>query len=259
MTNYKGYLIDLDGTMYRGNERIPGAAEFIHRLNQASIPHLFITNNSSSTPEEVALKLKSMGIEADSNQIFTSSMAAAKYIHTKNPKSKAYVIGENGLYHALAIENIDIDDHTPDYVVMGIDRLITYEKLAEACLLIRNGAKFISTNSDRAIPTERGLLPGNGALTSTVAVSTGVEPIYVGKPEPIIMEQAISYLGIHKKDIIMVGDNYQTDILAGIRAGIDTLMVETGVSSQESINGMSSQPTFAIGSLSEWEIDRTHI
>ncbi|MCP3028266.1 TIGR01457 family HAD-type hydrolase [Halobacillus sp. A5] len=256
MKNYKAYLIDLDGTMYRGNERIAGAAEFIDELNRFSIPHLFITNNSSSNPEEVASKLTDMQIKAEKEQIFTSSMATARYIHTKNPDSKAYVIGEQGLFDALAKENIEIVTHSADYVVMGIDRFITYEKLAEACLQIRNGASFISTNKDKAIPTERGLVPGNGALTSVVAVSTGVEPVYIGKPEPIIMEQAIQKLGVPKEEILMVGDNYQTDILAGLRANVDTLMVETGVSSYVSIKENHQQPTYLVGSLEEWKIHK---
>lgn len=119
-------------------------------------------------------------------------------------------------------------DENPDFVVVGLDRDITYEKLAKACLAVRNGATFISTNGDIAIPTERGLLPGNGSLTSVVAVSTGVDPIFIGKPESIIMEQALKVLGIEKNEALMVGDNYDTDILAGINAGMHTLLVHTG-------------------------------
>ncbi|MFG6148162.1 TIGR01457 family HAD-type hydrolase [Halobacillus sp. B23F22_1] len=252
MKNYKAYLIDLDGTMYRGNEPIPGAADFVKRLDEWSLPFMFITNNSSSKAEDVAAKLRNMGIKANDEQIFTSSMATASYIHTINPDSKVYVIGEKGLYDALAKHHIEVVEESADYVVIGIDRSINYEKLAEACLQVRNGARLISTNKDTAIPTERGLLPGNGALTSVVSVSTGVAPLFIGKPEAIIMQQAIKKLRIPKEDILMVGDNYQTDILAGIRSSLDTLMVETGVSSMESIKHLSEQPTYCVGNLTEW-------
>ncbi|MFC7322172.1 TIGR01457 family HAD-type hydrolase [Halobacillus campisalis] len=256
MVHYKAYLIDLDGTMYRGNEKIPGAAEFIKELNQEGIPHLFVTNNSATVPEKVAEKLMKMGIDAREEQIFNSSMAAAKYIRLMEHHAKAYVIGEEGLYSALENENIQIVDDNADYVVIGIDRGLTYEKLAKACLQIRNGAKLISTNKDVAIPTERGMVPGNGAITSVISVSTGIDPVFAGKPEPILMEQAIEKLGFSKKDVLMVGDNYDTDILAGIHSGIDTLMVETGVSTFESIKHYDEQPTYKITDLYKWKLDR---
>ena len=142
-------------------------------------------------------------------------------------------------------------DENPDFVVVGLDRDITYEKLAKACLAVRNGATFISTNGDIAIPTERGLLPGNGSLTSVVAVSTGVDPIFIGKPESIIMEQALKVLGIEKNEALMVGDNYDTDILAGINAGMHTLLVHTGVTTVEKLTEYEVQPTQVVHNLTE--------
>lgn len=253
MKNYKGYLIDLDGTMYLGKEPIAEAAGFIDTLRAKKIPYLFVTNNSSKTQEEVAEKLNYLGIYATSEQVVTTSLATARYIKEWKKDASCYVIGEEGVKTALENEGLTIsDDDKCDFVVVGIDREVTYEKFAKACLAVRNGATFISTNGDIAIPTERGLLPGNGSLTSVVTVSTGVTPTFIGKPEKIIMEQALEILGTAKEETIMVGDNYQTDIQAGIRAGLDTLMVFTGVTPFEEMNSFATKPTYYVHSLTEW-------
>ncbi|QPC47381.1 TIGR01457 family HAD-type hydrolase [Mangrovibacillus cuniculi] len=255
MKDYKGYLIDLDGTMYRGTESIREAVEFVGRLKEKNIPYLFVTNNSSRRPAQVADKLANFGIHATEEHVFTTSQATASYMKSLNKGDKAYVIGEEGIRSSLEEVGFTlVEEETPDFVVVGIDRSINYEKLAKACLGVRAGATFISTNGDIAIPTERGLLPGNGSLTSVVSVSTQVQPIFIGKPEAIIMEQALAKLGLPKEEVVMVGDNYDTDIMAGIKAGIDTLMVHTGVTSPDNLRTRSVQPTFAISCLSEWEL-----
>lgn len=249
---YKGYLIDLDGTMYLGNERIDAAADFIHQLHHRDIPYLFVTNNSSSTAEAVAEKLNMMNIPARPEHVFTSSMATAKYIQNQKPKPRCYVIGEKGLHDALIREGAILSEHDSDFVVFGIDRDITYEKYTKACLAIRNGATFISTNGDTSVPSERGLLPGNGALTSVITISTGLQPVLTGKPEHIIMEEALQVLGTPKDETLMIGDNYDTDIQAGIQAGMDTLLVFTGVTTFEQLTGLKEKPTYLAHSLHEW-------
>jgi 4-nitrophenyl phosphatase len=255
MTRYKGYLIDLDGTMYAGTQVIPGAPEFIDRLNAAGIPYLFVTNNSSRTPEQVAEKLVKMGIRTTPENVFTTSRATAQFIHDEKPGASVYVIGEDGILEALAEQGLEVVTHeNPDYVVTGIDRGITYEKLAGACLSVRNGARFISTNGDIAIPTERGFMPGNGSLTSVVSVSTETQPVFIGKPEPIIIEQAMAVLGTSTEETIMVGDYYDTDIRAGIGIGIDTLLVHTGVTQPEFLKRYEVQPTHTRKNLNEWEL-----
>jgi len=251
---YKGYLIDLDGTMYKGTEQIEEAADFINRLNKKGIPYLFVTNNSSRTPAQVAEKLTAFNILADEKQVFTTSQATANYIYEKKQDATVYIIGEEGLRVALAEKNFVENGEAADFVVMGIDREISYEKLSVACLAVRNGATFISTNGDIAIPTERGLLPGNGSLTSVVAVSTQTKPIFIGKPESIIMNQALKVLGTSKDETLMVGDNYDTDILAGIKAGMDTLLVHTGVTTKEHLKQYKVQPTYTIVTLDQWDI-----
>ncbi|MFD1737755.1 TIGR01457 family HAD-type hydrolase [Bacillus salitolerans] len=255
MKEYKGYLIDLDGTMYRGKEKIIDACEFVQTLHQKNIPYLFVTNNSSQTPEQVSEKLRSFDIPAKPQQVFTTSQATANYIYDLKKDASVYVVGEEGIKQALVEKGFSMKEESPDFVVMGIDRQINYEKLAHACLAVRNGARFISTNGDIAIPTERGLLPGNGSLTSVVTVSTEVSPIFIGKPERIIMDQALKTLGTSTNDTLMIGDNYHTDILAGIHAGLDTLLVHTGVTTPRHLLELKEQPTYVVHSLKEW-LDR---
>ncbi|MCA0971771.1 TIGR01457 family HAD-type hydrolase [Halobacillus litoralis] len=249
MKAYKGYLIDLDGTMYRGTEKIEGADSFVHHLEANGFPYLFLTNNSAKTAGQVVEKLTRLGIPATEDHIFTSSMATASYISDLKNQAKVFVIGEHGLIDALQKEGHQIVEDDADYVIIGLDRDISYEKLTKACLNVRNGAKLISTNRDVAIPTERGMMPGNGAITSVVSVSTGVSPIFVGKPSSIIMDQALERIGFSKEEVVMVGDNYDTDIMSGISAGIDTLMVETGVSTFDGISDRPKQPTYQYKNL----------
>ncbi|SFG67061.1 4-nitrophenyl phosphatase [Halobacillus alkaliphilus] len=252
MSHYEAYLIDLDGTMYRGGKRVEGAAEFVKYLETKQLPFMFLTNNSSKTAIQVADKSNDLGIPARKEQIMTSSMAAAIYISLQQGPSKVHIIGEQGLVDAMVQEGHEVVDDHPDVVIIGIDHNISYEKLTKACLHVRNGASFISTNGDRSIPTERGMVPGNGALTSVISVSTGIEPVFIGKPESIIMEQALARIGYDKKQVLMIGDNYHTDISAGINAGMDTLMVETGVSSFQEIKNYHRQPTYKYKNLMDW-------
>jgi 4-nitrophenyl phosphatase len=254
LKKYNGYLIDLDGTMYRGTEKIIEAIAFVKNLYAKGIPYLFVTNNSSRTPGQVAEKLQNFDIPATEEQVFTTSQATANYIYSLKNNATVYVIGEEGIRTALLEKGFEFAKEDADFVVTGIDRDINYEKLAIACLAVRNGATFISTNADIALPTERGLLPGNGSFTSVVSVSTQVKPIFIGKPESIIMDQALKVLGTSREETLMVGDYYDTDILAGINAGMDTLLVHTGVTTKELLSNYQVQPTYVVNSLSEWEI-----
>lgn len=252
MKQYKAYLIDLDGTMYKGNEKIDGAAQFIEYLNKHQIPHLFVTNNSTKEPTEVAEKLKAMGVDATADEVVTSALATAEYIADEQPGASIYMLGGSGLEKALTQHHLKIkDEEYVDYVVIGLDEAVTYEKLATATLGVRNGAKFISTNKDVSIPKERGFLPGNGAITSVVSVSTGVEPIFIGKPEPIIMNKALEILGLDRSEVAMIGDLYDTDILSGINVDVDTIHVQTGVSTLDDVNQKAIPPTYSFKDLNE--------
>ncbi|HLQ73013.1 MAG TPA: TIGR01457 family HAD-type hydrolase [Bacillota bacterium] len=252
MKKYTGYLIDLDGTIYCGNEVIDGAISFINYLNQSETPYVFVTNNSSKTEEEVVNHLKGMGIETTKNHILTSSIAAAKYIKRQFTHPRCFVIGEHGLKRALQEEAIERVNEEANVVVVGLDREITYEKLTEASLMIRAGAAFISTNKDAAIPTPRGFEVGNGAMTAAIQTSTNVQPTFIGKPEKIIMEEAVHMLGIDRSQLLMIGDNYETDIQAGIQSNIDTLMVYTGVTGEDEYDSLRVKPTYALRNLHEF-------
>ncbi|EIT87179.1 hypothetical protein A374_02959 [Fictibacillus macauensis ZFHKF-1] len=254
MKTYNGYLIDLDGTMYRGTERILEAVQFVQALNVRNIPYLFVTNNSSKTKKQVADVLASFEIPASEEHVYTTSMATANYLERLKKQASVYCIGEAGIQEALQEKGFTFTEERPDFVVVGIDRSITYEKLAKACLAVRAGATLISTNGDIALPTERGLLPGNGSLTSVISVSTETKPTFIGKPEPIIMEMALEQLGTKKEETLMVGDNYQTDILAGITSGMDTLLVHTGVTTKEHLQHIEVQPTYTVNGLDEWKL-----
>ncbi|MGJ5712395.1 TIGR01457 family HAD-type hydrolase [Staphylococcus auricularis] len=252
MKQYKGYLIDLDGTMYKGSQPIDGAAQFIEYLNNHDIPHLFVTNNSTKEPEDVVEKLKKVGVTAQSDEIVTSALATAEYISNEQSDASVYVIGGDGLRNAIQNEGLTIkDDEHVDYVTIGLDEAVTYDKLATATLGVRQGAKFISTNKDVSIPKERGFLPGNGAITSVVSVSTGVDPVFIGKPEPIIMDKALDILQLPKADVAMVGDLYDTDIMSGINVGVDTIHVQTGVTTKEQIEQKEVPPTYTFKDLNE--------
>lgn len=252
MLNYKAYFIDLDGTVYRGKTPIPEAVKFIHYLQSKEIEPFFVTNNSSMTQKQLQEKLSKMDIYTDSEHIISSSIAAANYINEFIPNKKVFMIGELGLEDALKSNGISITAGLADVVVLGIDRAINYEKLATACLSVRAGATFLSTNSDHAFPTESGFLPGNGAFTKLVEHSTGVEPVYMGKPQPFMLEFIQKQYGFTKEEMVMIGDNYQTDILTGIHMGIDTVHVNSGVNSTAEVKLQFEQPTYYLESLSEW-------
>lgn len=256
MKNYKGFLIDLDGTMYKGTEKIQEAITFVQQLQAQDLPYLFVTNNSTKPPSDVAAKLVSMGVPCTADHVFTTSMATANYLKEHNANGKIYPIGEKGLYMALEECGFELVETDADFVVMGMDRDITYEKLTRGALNIRNGAKFVATNGDVALPTERGFLPGAGSLISVLSVTTGVTPTFIGKPESIIVDQAIEVLGTTKEETLMIGDNYATDILAGINAGIDSLLVFTGVTTKKDLETIDTLPTLTMDSLAEYDLSK---
>ncbi|MGX4763217.1 TIGR01457 family HAD-type hydrolase [Holzapfeliella sp. JNUCC 72] len=252
---YKGYLIDLDGTIYRGNETIEAGKEFVERLQEKNIPHIFLTNNSTRTPQMVVDKLAKHGVKTDVTHIYTPSMATAEYIHDQGIENpRVYIIGEVGLYRSLLDSGCIYDPISPDYVVVGMDQDLTYNKVKKATLLISNGAKFIGTNADTNLPSHEGLIPGAGTILKMVETATGQKPVVMGKPEKIIVDLAMKQLQLDKSDVAVVGDNYKTDIMSGINSHLDTILVYTGVSTPEQIAAVKDKPTHIVNSLSEWEV-----
>ncbi|MFV0559056.1 MAG: TIGR01457 family HAD-type hydrolase [Enterococcus sp.] len=253
---YNGYLIDLDGTIYRGSEVIPAGKRFVEQLQAKKIPFLFVTNNTTKSPQTVANRLKDeFDIHVEADSVYTAALATIDFMLEENKGKKVYVIGEAGLKDALAAAGFIWEEEKPDYVVVGLDNHVTYEKFAIATLAIKNGATFIGTNPDKNIPTERGLLPGAGALISLVETATQTKPIFIGKPEAIIMEKAVYHIGLEKSEVIMVGDNYETDICSGINNGIDSLLVLSGFTQKEEVATLPVAPTYVLDSLDEWKFE----
>jgi 4-nitrophenyl phosphatase len=249
---YQGYFIDLDGTMYMGSKPIEAAPVFVEKLKNAKIPYLFLTNNSTSTPQEVAEKLQvKFNIPAKAEDIYTSALATADYVKQLKG-NRVYVVGEHGLKKALKDVGCQLVDDDIDHVVVGLDRDLTYDKCEIASLAIQNGATFIATNKDTNLPTERGMVPGAGSVIALIEKSSQTKPTFIGKPEKIMMKSALDKIHLKKEEVIMVGDNYETDILAGINSGIDTLLVLTGFTKKDDLNSNMKQPTFIINTLDEW-------
>lgn len=233
--NY-GFLIDLDGTLYRGHEPIPHAAAFIRMLNDKGLPYLLVTNNSSRTSEQVAEHMRELGIDVPAAAVYTSSQAAAQYLTEQRQGDRVHMIGEAGLQIALEAAGFLLNEGTPDYVVQGIDRSFTYAKLTEAVRHLHGGATFVVTNPDRMLPSDGGLLPGAGSLAASITAASGVEPVVIGKPSPIIMAYAIERLGLPAADVWVIGDNAATDIRGGHVAGCRTALVLTGVATAANVH-----------------------
>jgi len=254
---YQGYLIDLDGTIYEGKKRIPAGERFVHQLQERQIPYLFVTNNTTRRPETIqAMLAEQFNIVTPLETIYTASLATIDYMNDLGKDKTVYVIGEDGLKSAIYEAGYVEDTNNPAYVVVGLDTDLTYEKLTIATLAIQKGATFIGTNPDKNIPTERGLLPGAGSLIAMVETATQTQPIFIGKPEAIIMEKAVAHIGLSKEEVLMVGDNYETDIRSGIQNGIDSLLVLSGFTPKAAVPTLPVAPTYVVDSLDEWDFEQ---
>ncbi|AZN41968.1 TIGR01457 family HAD-type hydrolase [Paenibacillus albus] len=225
----RGLLIDLDGTLYHGGIMIPGADEFIQSLREQELGYLYVTNNSTATPEVVAERLQAMGIPASADEVCTSAQGAAAYIAQKQPNARVYVIGETGLRAALEAAGLQLVEDEPDIVVQGIDRQLTYDKLAKAVQFIRSGAQYILTNPDLLLPSDHGLIPGAGSISALLRTASGVTPTVIGKPSSILMDFALQRMGLDAEEAWVIGDNPATDIAAGQAAGCKSILVLTGL------------------------------
>jgi NagD protein len=247
----RGFLIDMDGVIYRGSNLIPGSETFIHRLRAEQIPFLFLTNNSQRTRRDVAAKLNRLGIDVEEQHIFTCAMATARFLASQKPRGTAYVIGEGGLLQALHQNGYAIVDHAPDYVVVGEGRTMTLESLEAAVRLILAGAKLIATNLDPNCPTHHGTRPGCGATVAYLETATGAKCFSVGKPSPVMMRAARKELGLAASETIMIGDTMETDILGGVQMGYRTVLVLTGSTRREDLARFAYRPDKVIGSIAE--------
>jgi 4-nitrophenyl phosphatase len=247
----RALIIDMDGVIWHGDTAVPGLVEFFELLRRRGILFMLATNNASRTPEQFQQKLAGMGVEVRCDEILTSAQATALYLKTIAPGARVFVIGEDGLKRALTEMGFSLCNDHVDYVICGMDRGLSWEKLAQATLNIRAGAIFIGTNSDKTFPTERGFVHGNGAILAALETATDVKPIVVGKPEPIMYQQAMSRLGVNVEDTAALGDRLETDILGAKRAGIASILVFSGVSTREDLKASEYKSEWAFQDLQE--------
>jgi NagD protein len=253
MEQPRNFLIDMDGVLISGQAMIPGADQFVARLRARGAKFLVLTNNSRYTPGDLAHRLKGVGLDIPAECIFTSAMATARFIQSQRPDGTAYVVGESGLTEAIHGVGYVITDHDPDYVVLGEAPHYTLEALTRAIRLVMAGAHFIATNPDPSGPGEGGLVPACGAIAALIERASSVSPFFVGKPNPLMMRTALNYLGVHSENTVMVGDRMDTDIVAGVETGMETILVLSGVTRRADVGRYPYQPTHIVASVADIE------
>lgn len=238
------FVIDMDGVIYHGHRLIPGAKDFVARLQSGGHKFLFLTNNSQWTPRDLRHRLENLGISVHEDAFHTSALATAEFLRQQRPGGTAYVIGGAGLTNALYDAGYTLTERDPDYVVVGDTRSYDYEKIERAARLILGGARFIATNLDLTGPSEEGIQPACGALVAPIELTSGKKPYFVGKPNPLMMRTALKKMGAHASESFMIGDRMDTDIIAGTEAGMRTILVLSGVSTPETLEAYPFRPTF---------------
>jgi len=229
----RSYLMDMDGVLIREEHAIPGAAEFVERLREREIPFLVLTNNSIYTPRDLSARLRTHEIDIHEENLWTSALATARFLDNQRPGGSAFVIGESGLTTALHNAGYTMTEAEPDYVVLGETRTYSFERITQAIRLIEAGARFIATNPDATGPSMRGPTPATGSVAALITRATGVDPYFVGKPNPLMMRSALNAIDAHSETSAMVGDRMDTDIVSGMEAGLQTILVLTGVTTRE--------------------------
>jgi NagD protein len=229
----KSWLMDMDGVLVSEEHAIPGAADFIDRLREGGTPFLVLTNNSIYTRRDLAARLRNSGLEVPEESIWTSALATAGFLQDQRPDGTAFVIGETGLTTALHQAGYTLTERNPDYVVLGETRTYSFERITQAIRLIERGTRFIATNPDPTGPSQQGSLPATGSVAALISHATGVAPYFVGKPNPLMMRSALNAIDAHSETTAMIGDRMDTDVVAGLEAGLETILVLTGVTSRE--------------------------
>jgi NagD protein len=247
----ESWLMDMDGVLVHEEHSIPGAPEFIARLRELELPFLLLTNNSMYTRRDLAARLTRTGLDVPEEAIWTSALATAGFLEDQRPNGSAFVVGEAGMTTALHSHGYTLTDRDPDYVVLAETRTYSFERISKAIRLIAAGARFIATNPDNIGPTPDGPLPATGSVAALVSRATGVEPYYVGKPNPLMMRSALNALDAHSESTAMIGDRMDTDIVAGLEAGLETILVLTGLSSERDAERHPYRPSRVVESVGE--------
>ncbi len=261
LQNIRAVILDGDGVLWRGSQPLPGLQALFHFFQDAGLPYILATNNSTSTVQDYVRKLRSFGIEAEPKNVVTSAIAAADYLGvTYGPELRVHVVGEAGLHEVMRMAGYPSVMVEAEVVVVGMDRDLTYEKLRRATTLIRNGARFIGTNGDLTFPNPEGLVPGAGSILAALEASTGQKPFIIGKPEPTMFEMALHRLGTAPDQTLMVGDRLETDILGALRAGLVTALVLSGVTSASQLKEDTITPDLVFedirGLQAVWQVAR---
>jgi NagD protein len=243
--------MDMDGVLVREEHAIPGATEFIARLRETETPFLLLTNNSIWTRRDLAARLRAGGLDVPEESIWTSALATARFLEDQRPRGTAFVIGESGLTTALYEAGYTITERDPDYVVLGETRTYSFERIAHAIRLIVRGAKFIATNPDPTGPAPDGPLPATGSVAALISRATGRDPYFVGKPNPLMMRTALNSLDAHSEETAMIGDRMDTDIVSGLEAGLETILVLTGVTTHSETELFPYVPSRIVESVAE--------
>jgi NagD protein len=251
MAGKNGFLIDMDGVVYRGREMIPGAREFINTLVEKEIPFTFFTNNSQRTRRDTATKMSRLGFHITEKQVFNCAMATARFLKKQKPNGTAYVIGEGGLLHALHFNGYAIVDSEPDYVVVGEGRTVNMESIEAAVNMILRGARLIATNPDPNCPTATGMRPGCGAIVAMLEAATGIKALSLGKPSPVMMREARKEIGLTADETTVIGDTMETDILGGVQMGYRTILVLSGNTRREDLAHYAYLPHEIVDSIAD--------
>lgn len=247
----KGFIIDMDGVIYHGNRLLPGAKEFVEWLYREEKEFLFLTNSSRYTPKELQKKLEWMGLDVDQSHFYTSALATAAFISTQTPEATAYAVGEHGLQNALYDAGITVNEIHPDYVIIGEADNYCYDHIVKATKFVNDGARLIGTNYDLTGPVEGGIVPACRALMAPIELATGKQAYYVGKPNALMMRTGLRILGVHSEDAAIIGDRMDTDIVAGIKSGLDTVLVLSGVTAPGMIEEFPYRPRLVCNGIGD--------
>lgn len=251
VTKIETWLTDMDGVLVHENTALPGAAEFIETLKKHQRQYLVLTNNPIYTPRDLSARLGRSGIDVPEEKIWTSALATANFVSRTIPHGSAYVIGEAGLTTALHEAGFILSDIKPDYVILGETRTYSFESITTAIRLILDGARFICTNPDATGPSEHGVLPAAGSVAALVTKATNREPYFVGKPNPIMFRTALNRVGGHSETTAMIGDRMDTDVVAGVEAGLNTFLVLTGITQRQEVETFPYRPDKVVNSIKD--------